>query len=741
MRDLSPDPQPWHRGFWGSWSAGLRLLILGWCFGGSAVSSAPAAAPPVAPLEVSHTPQQPKSGQPVLVEARVPREYASGDVLLQIQVVEPGRYLPKTDPNFAKRWQNLVMLTRKSTEAEAGPAAGAESAPGESLRYRALVPAKFQVHRCLVRYRLVGGDPEHPSWIWPNPAKGTPNAAWFVYDGLPAWTGASWPGRSAAWTFSPEFLGTLPTYHLIARQEDVERSQWDPRFNRRPFEGTLVYDGHVYDHVQFHNRGQGSAYLAGKNKWGFRFPKGQGFEPRDRWGRPLGVAWDSFNLNGCASAWAPVNRGMAGLDEAISYRAYELAGVPSPEVFWVHFRVIDQPAETSVDSQYDGDLWGLYLVVEDKNGAWLRRRGLPDGDLFSAESGIKHLVSPEAKATQEHVAFVQRCESDPGEAWWRKNLDLETFHSFHALNRLLANIDLRTWGNHYLYHPPNRRWTVLPHDLDMMFIPKTHQPGITQQAYCLEVPSIRLEYANRAREILDLLCADPGPEGGQFGQLVAEMSGFLRPAGQTRNWGELDEAMWNWHPRSNEPGTFYKTPFPDHRMGGSWTRRLATPDLAGFCAYLLQFCTDARPSHRYRVNDGNPLGYGFGYLAAEAQDDTVPARPGVRSVGPDGFPANHLSFRVEPYAETNARPFRAVEFRLAEIAGASGASAIRPPRYELEARWKSGPLTVVPPEVRIPVGICTAGSTYRFRARYADASGRWGHWAEAVTFVAGPAQP
>src|SRR5690606_17648286 len=113
------------------------------------------------------------------------------------------------------------------------------------------------------------------------------------------------------------------------------------------------------------------------------------FEARDQRGRPLPHGWDSFNLNACASPWAQVNRGMAGIDEALSYRAYELAGVPTPEVIWIHFRVIDD-AEESPRNQYAGDLWGLYLVIQEKDGAWLRQRGLPDGNIFSAESGLKH---------------------------------------------------------------------------------------------------------------------------------------------------------------------------------------------------------------------------------------------------------------------------------------------------------------------------------------------------------------
>src|SRR5438045_3126773 len=75
-------------------------------------------------------------------------------------------------------------------------------------------------------------------------------------------------------TFSSEVLGTLQALTLLARAEDVARSQWDGAAHKQKQQGTLVYRGVAYDHIQYSNRGQGSAYIAGKNKWGLKFNRG-----------------------------------------------------------------------------------------------------------------------------------------------------------------------------------------------------------------------------------------------------------------------------------------------------------------------------------------------------------------------------------------------------------------------------------------------------------------------------------
>src|SRR6185503_15548157 len=118
-----------------------------------------------------------------------------------------------------------------------------------------------------------------------------------------------------------------------------------------------------------------------------------------------------------------------------------------------------------------------------------------------------------------------------------------------------------------------------PWDLDMILVPRTHQPGYIDAIRCLNVLTLKIDFQNRAREILDLFCADAAPDGGQVGQLVEELSRVLMPAGFTNNWGQLDEAVWNWHPRQNQKGIFYVNPTTGNHSGGPWRRTLATPDL------------------------------------------------------------------------------------------------------------------------------------------------------------------
>ncbi len=685
--------------------------------------------PLLAIAEAGHEPAQPKSGVPVLITARWEKGGAPTRPVVQVQVVEPGHYVRSGDAEFEDGWREWPLRDDGQ---------GGDRAAGDGV-FSAEVGAEVQVHRRLVRYRFRDVDTAGRVQAWPASTNACPNRAWWVYDGVPAWTGASRRGAGRAWSFSGEFMATLPAYHLLARKEDVERSQWQPAYNRQPFPGTFIADGRVYDHIQFHNRGQASTYVAGKNKWGFKFGPGQGFAARDAWGRPYRLPWKGFNLNACASPWAPVNRGMAGLDEAVSYRAYQLAGVPAPNTHWVQLRVVDDEEEAPATDPYGGDLWGLYLVVEEKNETWLKERGLPEGSIFSAESGPKYLAPGQPEAEAERQRFLIGPQGAAAESWWRAHLDVGRYTSFHAMNRVLANIDLREEGNHYLYLPPDGRWIVLPHDLDMMFIPKTHWPGVMAANGCLRAATIREEYRNRARDVLDLFCADASPRGGQVGQLVAEMAGMLAPAGFERNWAEVDEAMWNFHPRSHQRGQFYRTPASDQRFGGNWRRQLATPDFAGFCRYIVEFCTDARPGGDYAPNDGDQRGYGFGFLKTEADQGRAPARTAIRYRGREGYPVDALEFGLAGEARSAKGT---IQWRVAEIAapGVAGHQTGQPWRYELEAVGGTSGPGLAPGETwRVEPAVCQPGRTYRVWARVREADGRCGHWSEPVPFVAGAA--
>jgi len=672
---------------------------------------------------VRHEPAKPKPGEAVSLSAEFLPSRPPQTVTLQVQDVEPGAYLRKGDPEFAERWENLTMRD---------DGRDGDAFAGDQI-WTVILPPERQTNRRLVRYRVVAVDADGSGVELPYADDPVPNFAYYVWAGPPAWTGAMRPGQTPAITFSGEFQRTLPIFTLLANADDVARSQWDGGYNHKRLTGTLVYNGEVFDHMEFKNRGSASVYLAGKNKWGFHFPTGHDLPMRDPWGRPYKAKWNSFAMNACASPWVQCNRGMAGLDEAVSFRCYQLAGVPASDTVPIHFRVVTGKDEQST-TQYDGDLWGLYTIVEDVDGAFLDNHDLPDGIIASHEKGIKRV--PSNSPVDPRVPWGEFCAGPKGNAeqWWRDHMDVQSYYSFHAINRLVGNVDLRPGANHHFYQHPDRGWMPIPWDLDMQFIPRQHQPGFIDQIRCLDVPALRGEFQNRAREVLDLLGSDPSPNGGQIGQVVAEYARRIEPQSKPdHSWAMLDACLWNLHPRSGVKGTFFQIESGQQMGGGPFTRKLATPDFAGFCRYVVEYATDARPKKDYAPNDGQWLGYGWGYLAHEAMDAEIPARPVIRYTGPDGFPAGALTFSISPFSDPQgAQTFGAAQWRIAEI----GATAERPWSYEITPVWLGPESIVQVAETHVPGDDIHSGATYRVRARYKDNTGRWSRWSEAVQWKA-----
>jgi hypothetical protein len=663
---------------------------------------------PAKPGAVRHDPPQPKPDVPVLVTARL----AAGTTraTLKLQPVAPGKYVRKSDPDYEKAWTDLPMRDDGKDGDEVA---------GDGV-FSARVPAAVQRHRWLVRYRVVATDPGGTVTL-PAADDSSPNFAWWCEAGPAPWSGARDPGKTPVLNFPTGFLNTLQALHLLARAEDVARSQWDGAAHKQKQQGTLVYRGVVYDHIQYSNRGQGSAHIAGKNKWGLKFNRGHHVPFVDHDGVPFPAPCDSLNLNpGGSTPYLPVLRGIAGLDEVLSMRAYRLAGVPSPPATWVQWRVVAGAEEVSAKDQYAGDLWGLYVAVGDMEPKLLADRPLPAGLVVSTQSGVKHTPQGMADADAPKVweKFLAGMRSNPTEAWWRQNLDLPAYYSFHAMNRLLGNVDLRPDGNHGYYRRPDGRWAPIPWDMDMMFVPRHHQPGHIEAIACLRHPALAVEYRNRAREVLDLFAADAGEHGGQVGQLAADLAAALTPKGYAVDWPRLDAALWDRHPRMNQKGTYYVNPAAGEHFGGRWTRTLATNDFAGFRRYVVDFCTDSRPTKNYAPNDGDQRGYGWGYPAHEAKDDTIPGTPAVKQL-----PGGGHRFEATAFASPAGRQPAALEWRVGRV-GQRG-------WYELDARWRTE--VKEGREVEVPGAVFKESGEYRIRARWRDRTGRCGHWSPPVT--------
>lgn len=737
----------------------------------NSVRSAPTDIPP-AIRQVIHTPTTPAPNQAVTITARITDPNGMGTVNLLYQTVDPGAYIRLTDAAYTTSWTTVLMRDNGTN---------GDAVANDSI-YTARIPAATQTNRRLVRYKISLADSAGNIATVPYSDDEQPNFAYYVYSGLPAWQGAFRPGTTPLQTFSPSLLDDLPVYSLIANGSDVINSQYSGGSDAVRFRGTFVYNGVAYDHIEFKNRGEASTYVSGKNKWRFFFNRARDLPAQNNFGDDYAETWGSFSGDACASPWASLHRGMAGVEEAASYKLFQLGGLPSPNTHYYHFRVVRGANETpaagtsisdpigNADGQYAGDFWGLYLAIEQPDGSFLDERGLPDGSIYKIEGNggdKKNQGITQPINSSDWDSFRDaHVNADPNETWWRQNMDMESYYTFHALNRLTGNVDVRGGFNHYFYHrSSDDRWVPMPWDLDMMFIAKSHhQTGVGGGSYpgvihayksILQNPALALEYRNRAREILDLFASDGGNGGGQFGQLMGEFADIVNPAGQALTWADADAAMWNLHPRTqgsdsaangqtNHRGNFFRTSFADSRIGGGWTRWLRTPASSGTMEhedsmiYLRDYVTNAWPGGAWAVNNGNQLGYGYQYVANDAADAAIPEKPVVTASGDPSYRLDDLTFISSAFSDPQGSgSYAKTRWRLAEISGPGvpGYAAGTQRKYETDAIWTTE-LSSVPGSITIPYGVAQAGKTYRVRVRHQDNTGRWSHWSAPAQFTA-----
>ena len=729
--------------------------------------------------QVTHSPERPKAGEPVIISARVTDPEGVAAVTLSYQTVDPGAYIRRKDAAYTTQWTALAMLDTGT---------GGDTTAGDNT-FSVTLPAELQVHRRLVRYRIAATDSRGQSVTTPYADDGSPNFAYFCYNGVPSWTGAFRPGAAGApgtlATFPESLVRERPAYHLLANQTDVTNSQYTNGQDTTRMQGTFIFEDQVLDHITFHNRGEFSTYVSGKNKWRFHFNRTRKLLPKNDYGQPYRERWGDLNLNGGSAPWIAANRGMAGVEERLSFRLYELAGVPSPRTHYVSLRVIDNAVEaadpttnTHTDpslgssrnyyGQYSGDFWGQYTAIESPDGSFLDERGLADGNVYKIEGGgtgtgdKKHQALGQPTTTADWIDFSTKSSRTMPESWWRENLNLPAYYNFRAISRLVGNVDMRDGWNHFFYHAPADGWKPIPWDLDMMFVGRRHQSasGAITQDRCVTLPTLDIEKDNRCRELLDLLAADTTPNGGQIGQLIDEFVQIVNPPGQPLTWADLDAAVWNFHPRtagspstppatatdSNHKGNFFYSRFTFNAAGGAYTRWLRNPDFRGtaehedMMKYLIDYMTDTYPGPAaWTVSNGNQLGYGYEYLKLEARDTAIPDRPTLIYTGDPAFPVNGLRFQSSRFSDPQGTDsFAAIQWRLGALAapGLPGYTPGTPRTYEVEEAWTSPEITTFSESFTLPVSAARPGHTYRARVRHKDTTGRWSRWSEPVQFVA-----
>ncbi|MES2706061.1 MAG: lamin tail domain-containing protein [Verrucomicrobiota bacterium] len=732
---------------------------------GKANSVRAANAPP-AVRQVTHTPliaeplpEWVPSAQPVRITAKITDPDGLGAVSLAYQTVEPGDYIKLSDTryNAAASWTTLPM----TDDGQTGDLAAADAV------YSAIIPADAQKHRRLIRYRITAADTPGASVRAPHLDDPQPNFAYYVYDGLPAWTGKAKAAAAASpsVTYSPALLATVPAYHLITRVEEHANAQSVPVFKadgtkQNPtagkyehslynWQGALCYDGQVYDHIRFRARGGVWRFAMGKNMWKFDFNKGHDFQAKDNYGQPYDQKWKKLNFSAGIQQADAGTRGEQGLFESVGFRLFQLTGMPAENTQFVHFRIVEHPSETNDSaSQFDDDFQGLYLGIEQQDGQFLDEHNLPAGNLYKMENGTGELNQTGPLGPKNKSDLNTFLNYGTTEAWWRANCDLPNYYNYRAIVDSIHHYDIGDGKNYFYYRNPlTAKWTALPWDLDLTWSDNAYRAdsgiaglspsGNTTEPFFTRVfgpaqsgngpiPALRREMRNRVREIQDLLFTKE-----QTGMLIDELASFIYQPGQP-SFVDADRAMWDNNP-------IMTSSYADSGKAGwnlyynSAVNDPATPaseagTFAGMIVRMKNYITTRRSVIASQV-------------LTSAEEALIPVTPVLSRTGDGPVPTNALTFSSSAFTGKNGATFAGLMWRIAEstdpaAAGYKPYDHSQPRAYEIENAWQSDVLTTIPASLTAPAVAARPGRGYRARVKHLDSTGRWSHWSAPVTFTA-----
>jgi Lamin Tail Domain/CotH kinase protein/Immunoglobulin domain/Bacterial TSP3 repeat len=696
--------------------------------------------------QVDHSPNQPVAGQPVIITAKITDPDGVTNVVLQYQLVDPGSYIELADAAYTNNWTPLAMNDSGT---------GGDAVSGDDT-YTVTLPGALQTHRRLIRYRVIANDSGGRSIRVPYADDPQPNFAYFCYNGVPAWTGAVQPGAGGSngvvVTVSSNEMSRLPALHLIGRSNTIATATWFSRYGGDAYQwgGTLVYDGKVYDHIRYRARGGVWRYSMVKNMWKFDFNRGHDFEARDNWGRKYNVPWTKLNLGSCIQQGDFNHRGEQGLFESVGFRLFQMAGVEGPNSTFSTLRVIDDAQEASPSTQYEGDFWGLYLMLEQENGRFLEQHERPDSNLYKMEGGTGELnnLGPNGPTDKSDLNYILNNYTGATDQWWRTNWNLFRYYSYQAIVQGIHHFDISDNKNYFYYYDSSTRlWEVVSWDLDLTWAHNMYrsdvagsgvdrlaerilnptkeagtgpQSGTGVMRLSNTRPVFDMEFRNRVREIRDLLF-----NTNQAWQLIDEYAALARGPVGTPRVIDADRMQWDYNPKMNDSAY---TP----NLGKAGTGRYYTfPSESGTNVAL-------RGSFNASIQImKNYVGIRSAYLDELHSDAGKPATPTVVFTGPSNYPINRLTFRSSNYSGGN--PFASMRWRVGEITDTNAPNyrPDEPRKYEIETVWESGPIAVFNADVTIPANVLRTGSRYRVRVQHTDSTGRASHWSAPHEFTCG----
>ncbi len=608
--------------------------------------------------QVAHSPKQPKSGETVTITAKVTDSDGVSGATLQCQIVDPGEYININDSQYDSSWFNIAMHDDGLN--------GDETA-GDDI-YTAQVPGALHIHRRLMRYRIEVQDNSSNSLVVPYSDDPQPNFAYFVYDGVPPWSGAIRPGDSGPMgeviEYGTDVMRSLPVYHLLTKEQDVLDSQHLPGARTGQYGGsdylwygTLVYDGEVYDHIRYRARGGVWRYAMGKNMWKFDFNKGHYFQARDDYGRKYDTTWDKLNFSACIQQGDYLHRGEQGMFEAAAFKLFNLMDIEAPKTNWLQFRVIDDEDEFG-PTQYEGDFWGLYMTIEQMDGRFLDEHNLPDGNLYKIEgyNGELNNQGPTAVTDGSDLnAFMS--QFNMSEQWWRQNVSLERYYSYRCVVEGVHHGDIGYGKNYFFYlNPDTNLWSMLPWDLDLTWAENMYGNGrdiFINQGDIFSHKDLMIEYQNRMREFLDLLY-----NTDQLYQILDDLANIIDPFAGDHTIVDADRAMWDYNP------IMISGYVNGSKAGqGRFYQQAVTKDFRGMVQLMKDYVVFATNNLRYWYGQSGPS------MNEIAADSEIPDTPVISYIGPEEFPADGLTFTVVPFSDPQGNnTFAAMKWRIAEVA-------------------------------------------------------------------------
>ena len=397
-------------------------------------------------------------------------------------------------------------------------------------------------------------------------------------------------------------------------------------------------------------------YAMGKNMWKFNFNHNHELQARDDYGNRYKTRWDKLNLNVIQQGdfW---HRGEQGLFESVGFRLFNLAGVEGPKTNFLQFRIIDEADEFGA-SQYDGDLWGLYLAIEAWTATSSTSTACPTANLYKMEWGDGELnnqgpTHPADKSDLEEFMTGYQTVGQTDQ-WFQDNMNLDSYTATARSWRIHHyDIDETAGKNYFFYHNPDTdKWQTVPWDLDLTWSNNMYGGGNEPfKNRVLPRAAFNVDFKNRIREIRNLLF-----NADQAGQLIDEMAAKIYTAGQP-SFVDLDRAMWDYNPVMVDLSKL--------SAGGSKAGqgRFYAGGGGIYHPRARRLRRDDREDEGVREHAGRRA-------RRPGQRHGHPAKPTLTYIGGQFFPADDLRFRSSDFSDATGS-FAAMEWRIAEVTNPS----------------------------------------------------------------------